>query len=283
MTCEETRLRVAGEFAGEFPGDFLGGAATAEECNELEQHLASCAACRAEAEEVRGTWRRLGHLPEPEPSRAVAGRFYAALHAWEQAEQHNGATRTSTNRWLRWWPSRPAWQIAVSAGCLAAGLFTGAVLTTGQRNAAQPAVASTEITELRKEMSGMRQLVTLSLLQQQSASERLRGVTWSYRAEPDDMQVSSALLQTINTDTSVDVRLAAIESLKNLGQSPVVRRGLVHALAKQESPLVQISIIDALVELQDRSAVPELRALNSTAQLDPNVHARIQHALTTLQ
>ena len=275
MTCEETRLRVAGEL--------LDGAATAEESNELEQHLNSCAACRAEAEEVRGTWRRLGNVPEPEPSRAVAGRFYAALHAWEQAEQHNAATRTATSPWLRWWPSRPAWQIAVSAGCLAAGLFTGAVITTGQRNAGQPAAASTEITELRKEMSGMRQMVTLSLLQQQSASERLRGVTWSYRTEPDDMQVLSALLQTINTDPSVDVRLAAIESLKNLGQSTIVRRGLVHALPRQESPLVQISIVDALVELQDKSAVPELRALNSSAQLDPNVHTRIQQALTTLQ
>jgi len=263
MTCEETRLRVAGEL--------LGGAATAEESNELERHLDSCAACRTEAEEVRGAWQRLGHVPEPEPSRAMEGRFYAALHAWEQAEQHNAATRTSTNPLLRWWPSRPAWQIAVSAGCLAAGLFTGAVLTTGQRNAVQTTTAaSTEITELRKEMSGMRQLVTLSLLQQQSASERLRGVTWSYRAEPDDMQILSALLQTINTDPSVDVRLAAIESLKNLGQSTVVRRGLVHALPKQDSPLVQISIIDALMELQDRSAVPELRALNSSARLDPN-------------
>lgn len=128
----------------------------------------------------------------------------------------------------------------------------------------------------------MRQLVTLSLLQQQSASERLRGVTWSYRAEPDDVQVLSALLQTVNTDPSVDVRLAAVESLKNLGESPVVRRGLERALPKQESPLVQISLIDAIIELRDTSAVPALQSLRTSSSLDPNVQSRIAQALQSL-
>ena len=32
----------------------------------------------------------------------------------------------------------------------------------------------------------MRQLVALSLMQQQSASDRLRGVSWAYQVEPSD-------------------------------------------------------------------------------------------------
>jgi len=273
MTCEETRLRVADEL--------FGGARTAEGGNEVEEHLASCAGCRAEAEAVRATWQRLAVMPEPEPSRAVSGRFYAALHAWEEAEQHQASTPQKAGLW-RWWPSKPMWQVAVSVGCLAAGLLTGAVVTT-HRQPAEVTTSSGEIAQLRKEMTGMRQLVTLSLLQQQSASERLRGVTYSYRAEPDDMEVLSALLRTITTDPSVDVRLAAIESLKNLGQSPVVRRGLINAISKQDSPLVQVSLVDALVELQIKSAMPALRQLNASSQLDPNVHARISQALQSLQ
>jgi len=271
MNCEETRLRVADElFAG----------APTESDPELNAHLASCAACQTETAAVRASWERLRILPDPEPSRAVAGRFYAALHAWEQAEQ--GPRQPSRNGWTRWWPSRPLLQMAVSAGCLAAGLFTGVVVSSSSRPPAANPASSGEIAELRKEMSGMRQLVTLSLLQQQSASERLRGVTWSYRAEPTDVQVLSALLQTVNTDPSVDVRLAAVESLKNLGESPVVRRGLERALTKQESPLVQISLVDAIVELRDSSAVPALKALRASEKLDPYVSKRIDQALQSL-
>jgi len=272
MTCEETRLRVADEL--------FGGAQSGEFDHELQQHLASCPACRTEADQVRANWQRLAAIPEPEPSRAVSGRFYAALHAWEEAETHQ-REQARSGRFGRWWPSKPFWQVAISAGCLAAGLFTGIGVT--KQSQSQPAASSTEIAQLHKEMSGMRQLVTLSLLQQQSASERLRGITYSYRAEPDDMEVLSALLRTVNTDNSVDVRLAAVESLKNLGQSPVVRRGLINAMSKQDSPLVQISLIDALTELQVRSAAPALQQLSASPQLDPNVHARINQALQSLQ
>jgi len=274
MTCEETRLRVADELFGGARSDFD---------DELQQHLTACDSCRAEADAVRTTWLQMGRLPEPEPSRAVAGRFYAALHAWEQAEQtsQQASMKPEARGIWRWWPSRPVLQASISAACLAAGLFTGSMVAG--KKAPASAASSGEIAQLRKEMSGMRQLVTLSLLQQQSASERLRGVTWSYRAEPDDVQVLSALLQAVNTDPSVDVRLAAVESLKNLGESPVARRGLEKALTKQESPLVQISIVDALVELQDKNAAPVLRALNSSAELDPNVRQRITLALPSLQ
>jgi HEAT repeat protein len=140
---------------------------------------------------------------------------------------------------------------------------------------------SDELAQLRKEMTGMRQLVTLSLLQQQSAVERLRGVTWSYRAEPDDTEVLSALLQTVVADPSPDVRLAAVDALRNLGNSSTARRGLVQALGRQDSPLVQLAIVDALTELKERSAAPALRNLLNGGDVDENVRKRAEKALST--
>ena len=129
----------------------------------------------------------------------------------------------------------------------------------------------------------MRQLVTLSLLQQQSANERLRGVTYSYRAEPDDMEVLSALLETANHDASVDVRLAAIDALANLSSSRAARRGLVQSLARQDSPLVQIAIVDVLAGMREQTAAPAMRALLSEPALDTNVRKRIEGALQQFQ
>jgi len=257
MTCQEARLLMAEELGG-----------THAVSIELSSHMKDCAACHAEADEIRAIWTRLGGLPEPEPRPWMATRFYAALDAYEQ-----GLRERRPGFW-RWWPSRPVWQVGVSLGCLAAGLLAGTMLVRHSGTA-----SSNEIAELHKEMTGMRQMVTLSLLQQQSAAERLRGVTWSYRAEPNDLEVLGALLRTVTTDSNVDVRLAGVEALRNFGDSQVARRGLINALPKQDSPLVQISIVDALAELKDRNARLALEALLAKPNLDPNVRQRITDAL----
>ena len=122
----------------------------------------------------------------------------------------------------------------------------------------------------------MRQLVALSLLQQQSASDRLRGVNFAYHVEQSDPQVLSALLTTVNHDPSVNVRLAAVDALRNFNDSPVGRKGVVQALAKQDSPLVQIAILDQIVELHEKSAVPDIQFLLSGQSLNPDVRQRAQ-------
>jgi uncharacterized membrane protein len=161
----------------------------------------------------------------------------------------------------------------MAAACLIAGFFGGRGMTP----------QNSDVAELRKEMSGMRQLVTLSLLQQQSASERLRGVTWAYQSETSDMEVLSALLRTINTDPNVNVRLAAIDAVRNFASSPVARRGLVQALPKQTSPLAQIALVDALVDLRQSDARPEIETLLGGTDLDPTVRERLRQAVDRLQ
>ena len=129
----------------------------------------------------------------------------------------------------------------------------------------------------------MRQLVALSLMQQHSASDRLRGVNYAYRAEQSDPQVLGALLTTVDHDPSVNVRLAAVDALRNFTDSPVGRNGLVHALSKQESPLVQIAILDEIVAVRERSGVSAIQTLLSDQNLNPQVRQRAQWALKQLQ
>ena len=91
---------------------------------------------------------------------------------------------------------------------------------------------------------------------QPACGDRLRGVNWAYRVEQSDAEVLAALLSTVNHDSNVNVRLAAVDAIRNFSDSPVGRRGLVQALNKQSSPLVEIAILDQLVELHEKSAKP---------------------------
>jgi len=254
MTCEQARIQM------------LGGG----EGKDFAEHLASCESCRNEVSRIGTLWQSLDLLPLEEPSGKVRDRFYEMLGAYRQ-----GLAAAETRPVRHWWTA-PAWQVAAAAGLLAAGLGIG----YGMRGNGQPPA---EVSQLREEVANMRQLVALSLMQQQSASDRLRGVSWAYRAEPSDREVLGALVTAVNHDSNVNVRLAAVDALRRFSASPETGRAALQSLSKQTTPIVQVALIDLLVDLKNPEAAPELRRLSGNETANEGVRQRAQWALERLQ
>ena len=141
-------------------------------------------------------------------------------------------------------PRRPAYQIALSLVLIAAGLGGGYLLNVRSRSAAR-----TEVAGLKSEVDDMRRIVAVSLLKQASPSERLMGVSWSARIDRPGDEIIATLLDTLNQDSNVNVRLAAVDALYLFYDHPEVKQGLLNSLARQTSPLVQLSLINLLVEI----------------------------------
>jgi anti-sigma factor RsiW len=265
MTCEQLKTRMT---------DYWSQALGEADQQAFTAHLASCEACRSEVSRVGALWQGLDLLPVEEPSGQVRDRFYEMLGAYRQ-----GLASAETRPVKRWW-TQPAWQMAAAAVLLAAGLGVG----YGVRGNGQPPA---EVSQLREEVSNMRQLVALSLMQQQSASERLRGVSWSYQVEPSDTEVLNALVTAVNHDPNVNVRLAAVDALRPFTGSPsmhvTARNAVIQALPKQTTPIVQVALIDFLAELKERNAAPELRRLVSDPDIDSGVRKRAEWALERMQ
>lgn len=232
---------------------------------ELEAHFADCAACREENMRLQALWKGLAALPAEEPDASLRGRFYESLGAYKQGVESR--PMRSLSRW--------GWQIAAGLA-LTIGLAGGYALRAPDKTGEQ-------VAELREEVAGMRQLVALSLLQQQSASERLRGVGYAYRVEPSDTEVLSALVSAINYDNNVNVRLAAVDALHRFSGSPVTRQAAMEALPKQDTPLVQVALIDLLVELKEHQAAGELRRMADDQSVHEGVKQRALWALERLQ
>jgi HEAT repeat protein len=125
-------------------------------------------------------------------------------------------------------------------------------------------------------------MVAVSLLQQSSAAERLRGVSWSHRIDQPGDDVLSALLDALRHDGNVNVRLAAIDALRQSNQSNRVREGLIDAIGHQSSPLVQIELIDALVDLRERRSRDALKALVENDRTERAVRERAEWGLKQL-
>jgi HEAT repeat protein len=86
----------------------------------------------------------------------------------------------------------------------------------------------------------------------------------------------------LNYDSNVDVRLAAIDALSRFAADPDVRSGLVKSLPIQKSPLVQISLIDLLVQLQERQSIEVLKRIADDAGQNQQVCQRAERGVQKL-
>jgi hypothetical protein len=244
---------------------------------QLKRHLAGCAECSAEMAELGALWERLGDLPAPEPSLAQHVRWQAALQSLARATPAPHSTAWGSNAWKfslnALWPRRPVWQASIAAGCLVAGLLIGALWQGAWWQYARRDEG--QMAALRSEIETTRELAALSLLRQQSATERLRGVDYSQRMPTLEPRVVSALVEAVNRDSNVNVRLAAIDALAKASDDAQVRQSLAASLGQQESPMVQAALIDYLVDSRDAAAAPALRAFSGRADLNEAVK---QHA-----
>jgi hypothetical protein len=252
--------------------DYLQDSLPAEQHKHVVEHLAACAPC---SEEV-ALWQKLSLLPFEQPSPDSRARFEAMLRAYQVGSTEQGGSHTEERKRASFWSAfnwfrSPLGAVAWSVALLAIGAFIG------MRWNSSPS-RTPELIEL----TNLRQLVVLSMLQQQSDSTRLQGVSWSRREEQLDPQVLSALLHTLRYDGSVDVRLAALDALSRHGRQPQVHKGVADALQGQQSPLVQVALIDQLVEWRDSDATQRLENLRQIPNLNPTVRQRADWAISKL-
>ena len=271
MNCAEARERFM---------DRLVACLTENERIAVEEHLANCGSCRAEDNTLQVLWDGLGDFPMEEPSTALRANFYHMLEAYRMGAGSVAAKSSAKHSSWNWFSSflgrMPLSQFAAAGLALAFGLIAGHYYTVVNHNREQVAHLSTENLQ-------MRQLVALSMLQQQSASGRLQGVSYSSRMQPAGDEVITALMQTLNSDSNVNVRLAALDALTQFASSGEVRTGLRTAMLHQDSPIVQISLIDWAVESKDGASLEYLLKMNKQQELNPSVRSRLAGAISGLQ
>jgi hypothetical protein len=260
MMCSHAKELIA--------ASWLGTLAT-EESSALEHHLSLCPECSAEMSSLGGLWNRLADIPAPEPSPALDARWQSTLESLVSAQQ---PVIRKTSWFASLWPRNPAWQGAFALACLVAGVLIGTNLPR----------QSKEIASLHQEIANTREMVALSLLSQQSATERLRGVSYTDRLSTIQPEVISALTDAVAHDPSVNVRLAAIDALSKASGNSGVLQSLTKSLPRQDSPMVQAALIDYLVDAHDRKAVGTIRELAAQPDLNPAVLERTHFALQQL-
>ena len=269
------------------------------EAAHLAAHLPACPACQAELAELRRLFQDLDALPTEVPPLALRDNFLAMLNeekaklgaaspsalsglraerGGQPLEATAGQELTANSHQLKAKDKNQQWlRIAASVALVAIGAVLGLLLRGGQPAApVATAPAQSPSVTLSTQLAAARQ-------QPATASQRLQLVSQAPAAvlEPNDPVVLT-LIHTLDTDPNPNVRIAACEALFRLRADPRVGPALAEALPLQTDPNVQITLIETLVTLREKRAVPQLEELARQPKVLPAVRQQAESGLGQL-
>jgi hypothetical protein len=122
-----------------------------------------------------------------------------------------------------------------------------------------------EIAKLQQQVEETRKMMMVMLENQQSASQRMMGLSVAYDMEKPDDKIVDVLVKTMNEDPNTNVRLAALDALGKFHTEATVRTALIHSLSIQKDPVVQIALIKLMVTLKEKSIVNQLEQMTKDA------------------
>ncbi len=255
--------------------EYLRGTLPANERKELESFLEKDVAARKQLEELAKVWEDFEQLEVPEPSPEMDQGFFQALDA---EIIRSNKKRTSGSQWVNELLGRifkP--QLVYGVLILGLGILGGYLLNFGGSEAATPAqtVDTSDTQELREKL-------VLTLLEQSSANQRLQGVSEANKIVKVDERVINALLKTLNNDPNVNVRLAAIESLSNYVNYPLVRQGIIQSIPNQESPIIQVTLANLMLALEEKGSIESFKKLLEKEELDTTVKKKIESTIASI-
>lgn len=255
--------------------EYLAGSMNKDMKDQFEHLLSDNSAMRKEFELVAQTWRAMEEISIPEPSAKMDATFYEMLSNRVSEVRHNKENHVSWVQTIMHYLWKP--QLAYGLLILTIGLTAGYLLNSDYIS---DSINPTMVTN--NEMEAVREQLVLTLLEQPSASKRLQGVNEVNKIERIDEKVIKALLKTLDNDPNVNVRLAAIESLTNYIDNPKVREGLVQSIVHQDTPIVQVTLANLMVALQEKRSIESFKTLMRSKDLDTTVKQKLETSIQSI-
>lgn len=250
--------------------DYIDKTLDKESTQLTREHLASCKSCQQELEQVFLLVNDLKQIREEEPPAILREKFLEQIEN-EKASQPVKKIKVPAKRI---WLYNPFSQMAAGFALLISGVLLGLFLSTPKDN-------SNEVAQLNEELYKVKGMLFMSGLGQSSASQRIQAVNYTQELNHPDNEIISALIKTMDSDDNVNVRMAAMHALSKFTEQQSVRQALVNSLKTQEDALLQITLINILVEIQEENAIGIMKELLQKEETIDAVKQMAEKGLTT--
>jgi hypothetical protein len=264
MKCEEAEAKML-EYIDNSLDDGLR--------REVENHLEKCERCTDMLIENRRVLQLISNEEIQEPANSLRTNFYHMLQSEirKSEEQNNQSTTIPVNKGVR-----ISWMgIAAGIALLIAGTFIGLFFHS-------EAVRSSEIKQLRAEVSELKKNTMFTMLRGSSSSDRIQAVGYAEALDIPDQNVIDVLFKTLNTDKNINVRMAAAYALSKFADQHAITDSLVKSLPLQQDPILQITLINILAERNEKSALRPIQEIIANKNTLQEVRIVAQNSLRTL-
>lgn len=304
MNCKDLEQHLA-----LYPYDEL----TPDERRTCDEHLAACAACRANLDHIQGLNLLLNKRPSSEPTPEMLAQCRLALEdaidrqltvvTWKRLLADGWAPLKALS------PSQVGFALAILAFGFSLGWrlrpgvgkqtpapsatqgapaapFVGADLGNLRINAILQVAPSPQTGQIRITVDAERRMTLEGSLEDPHIRQMLVEALKSYsnpgirRESLDALETGSgepsvreALLYTIEHDPNPGMRLKALQTVRKMEWAPEIRQALLAALKPGNNPGVRVAALKVLVDRADPSSLPALERL---AANDPDRYVRLQ-------
>lgn len=292
MNCKEIQAKLI---------DWLDGSLDADTAAAIAEHVAACQECSREAKELKELLATMKDSPLEVPPAVLRESFDTMLQSelnmlttaniiqefpaeGQEEKGKSGHGSLSGQGSLSGRPGKiirlpfaaPVWRVAAAIILLAGGIGIGMAL----KSRPAPEVSTNEtLVALRQEVKEMKEEVMLNMIDDESASQRIKAVSYSEDMPSPNQQVIDVLVNTLNRDKNVNVRLAALYSLQRFSDRRSVRDSLVNSLRMQTEPIIQVVLINLLAEKRDTRAIKPIQDIMTDKKTLKEVKDAAQRSL----
>jgi hypothetical protein len=253
---------------GELIAKYNEGLADPAEVRLIEQLIESGEIDLIELRELTDLDKQIQKMESVSPSMNLDDQFYAALNK-EKSALKGISNSISFPSWSSFFP-----RLAFAAVLILVGFLTGYLIQSPSENK--------EVSQLTQEVGELKEMMMLSLLEKESATQRLKAVSLTADMEQVSKKVTNALFTTLNKDENVNVRLAALDALKSYSNDSAVRSKLIESIGIQDSPLVQMALAELMVSIQEKKSVEALKQVLKSDKTTEEVKTKISKSIEVL-
>ncbi|TQV85824.1 hypothetical protein [Aliikangiella coralliicola] len=237
---------------------------------EMQQLVDSSPELASEISFMEALWQADNHQPVEQPSQQMDARFYQML-SQTQSELNSAkppleaTTKNKPDSTLSGWLTRLFNPQPLATMALLVMVFGLGYVTNNTSPEPTPHVSAV-VSKLEQKIETLNTMVALNMLNDQSASGRLAGVSYSMSNQANG-KVTQTLLQLLNSDSSSAVRLAIVDTVSQRLNEEKLQNQLLDSITKQDSPIVQIALIQLLLKDGSQTSKKQIYALLENNQL----------------
>lgn len=239
---------------------------------EVDYLLESSPEFAAHFNETKEIWETMDLVKVPETNPMSKSNFQAMLKTFELEQKH-----TDKNIWRKaasLFAYKPKYNWAYAVLLIGVGVFGSYLFFIPHNNA---------IKNLTQEVNEIKQVAMLSMLENNTAAERMKAISYTQELQSVDDKIIIALFTTLNNDENENVRLATLDALVRFADNPKVREGLVVSLLRQDSELMQVALANVMLQLQEKRSVHSLKKILENKNINTLVKKKLEQTVNSIE